>query len=183
MKNISIKTVVATGIGAALFVVIGFIYIPTLVVPNTSIQLQYAVQALFSTIFGPFVGFLVGFIGHTVKDAVQFGSPWWSWIIASGIFGLVLGFLKKKLRVEEGIFTSKDVVFFNVYQILANVVAWGLIAPVLDIVIYSEPVKKVFAQGLVATIVNGSTVAVGGTILLTLYSRSRVKEGSLSKAK
>lgn len=39
MKNNSIKTVVATGIGAALFVVIGLVInIPTFV-PNTSIQL------------------------------------------------------------------------------------------------------------------------------------------------
>ena len=47
MKNNSIRSVVATGIGAALFVVIGMISIPT-PVPNTSIQLQYALQALFS---------------------------------------------------------------------------------------------------------------------------------------
>ena len=65
----TIKEVVATGIGAALFVVIGMISIPT-PVPNTSIQLQYAVQALFSVIFGPFVGFLMGLIGHVIKDAM-----------------------------------------------------------------------------------------------------------------
>ena len=63
MKNNSIRSVVATGIGAALFVVIGMISIPT-PVPNTSIQLQYALQALFSVIFGPVVGFLTGFVGH-----------------------------------------------------------------------------------------------------------------------
>ena len=71
MKNNSIKTVVATGIGAALFVVIGLVInIPTFV-PNTSIQLQYAVQALLSILFGP----VVGFIGHALKDSIQYG-PW-----------------------------------------------------------------------------------------------------------
>ena len=59
----TIKQVVAVGIGAALFVVIGMINIPT-PVPNTSIQLQYAVQALLSIIFGPIIGLLVGVIGH-----------------------------------------------------------------------------------------------------------------------
>lgn len=49
MKNQSIKQVVAIGVGAALFVVIGMISIPT-PVPNTSIQLQYAVQSLLSII-------------------------------------------------------------------------------------------------------------------------------------
>ena len=51
MKNNSIRTVVATGIGAALFIIIGmFVNIP--IFGNTSIQLQYAVQALFSVILG-----------------------------------------------------------------------------------------------------------------------------------
>ena len=55
MKNQSIKQVVAIGVGAALFVVIGMISIPT-PVPNTSIQLQYAVQSLLSIIFWPSSG-------------------------------------------------------------------------------------------------------------------------------
>ena len=94
MKNNSIRSVVATGIGAALFVVIGMISIPT-PVPNTSIQLQYALQALFSVIFGPVVGFLTGFIGHALKDSLQYGNPWWSWVIASGLFGLIVGLFRK----------------------------------------------------------------------------------------
>ncbi|HFI0047850.1 TPA: ECF-type riboflavin transporter substrate-binding protein [Streptococcus suis] len=180
MKNNSIKTVVATGIGAALFVVIGLlINIPTFV-PNTSIQLQYAVQTLLSVVFGPVVGFLVGFIGHTLKDSLTYG-PWWSWILASGVVGLVIGFAKNRLRVEEGIFEGKDILVFNIFQVVANVIAWGIIAPVLDIVIYSEAANKVFTQGLVAGIVNSITVAIAGTILLGVYARSQTKTGSLSK--
>ena len=44
MKNQSIKQVVAIGVGAALFVVIGMISIPT-PVPNTSIQLSMRYRA------------------------------------------------------------------------------------------------------------------------------------------
>ncbi|MCO4635417.1 putative membrane protein [Streptococcus infantarius subsp. infantarius] len=176
MKNNSIKTVVATGIGAALFVVIGLVInIPTFV-PNTSIQLQYAVQALLSILFGP----VVGFIGHALKDSIQYG-PWWSWILASGVFGLVVGVAKSRLRIQEGIFEGKDILVFNVFQIVANIVSWSIIAPVLDIVIYSEPANKVFVQGLVAGIANSVTVAIAGTILLIVYARTQVKSGSLSK--
>lgn len=46
----SIKDVVAIGVGAALFVVIAMLQIPA-PAPNTSIQLQYALQALFSVVF------------------------------------------------------------------------------------------------------------------------------------
>ncbi|MGT2710802.1 ECF-type riboflavin transporter substrate-binding protein [Streptococcus oriscaviae] len=180
MKNNSIKTVVATGIGAALFFVIGYmINIPTFVA-NTSIQLQYGVQALLSVIFGPIVGFLIGFIGHFLKDSVQYG-PWWSWILASGIFGLIVGFVKNRLHVQEGVFTKKDMILFNGVQIAANVLAWGVIAPVLDIFIYSEPANKVFTQGLVAGIANAVTVAIAGTILLAVYAKNQTQSNSLSK--
>ena len=81
MKNNSVKIVVATGIGAALFVIIGWlINIPT-PIPNTSIQLQYAVLALFSALFGPLAGFLIGFIGHALKDSFLYGAPWWTWVL------------------------------------------------------------------------------------------------------
>ncbi|CYU73975.1 TPA: ECF-type riboflavin transporter substrate-binding protein [Streptococcus suis] len=181
MKNNSIKTVVATGIGAALFVVIGLlISIPTFV-PNTYIQLQYAVQSLLSIVFGPIVGFFVGLIGHAFIDALRGGSPWWSWVLASAVFGLVLGFARNRLRIQEGIFDGKDIFAFNIFQAVANLIAWGVIAPVLDILIYSEAANKVFAQGLVAGIANSITVAIAGTLLLAVYAKSQTKIGSLSK--
>ena len=85
MKNnnqLSIKSIVAIGIGAALFFVLGrFVAIPS-PVPNTTINIQYGILSVFSIIYGPVVGILAGFIGHTLID-LSWGSPWWSWIIAS----------------------------------------------------------------------------------------------------
>ena len=176
----TIKEVVATGIGAALFVVIGMVSIPT-PVPNTSIQLQYAVQALFGVVFGPIVGFLTGFIGHALKDSIQSGNPWWTWVLASGLFGLVVGLLKNYLRVAQGVFESRDIITFNVAQFVANALVWVVIAPLGDILIYNEPSNKVFAQGVVATLANGLTVAVAGTLLLIAYARTQTKSGSLKK--
>lgn len=180
MENQNIKHVVAIGVGAALFVVIGMlINIPT-PIPNTSIQLQYAVVSLFSVIYGPIVGFLVGFLGHTVKD-LFYGAPWWSWILSSGIFGLLVGLAKNKLSIDKGVFNKKSILLFNGVQFLANAIVWCLVAPFGDILIYSEPASKVFAQGMIATLVNSLTVAVAGTILIAIYAKTQVKSGSLSK--
>lgn len=75
MKNTSIKTVVAIGIGAALFFVLGrFVAIPS-GVPNTNISLQYAVLGLLAAMYGPLAGGLIGFIGHTLIDLSWGGSP------------------------------------------------------------------------------------------------------------
>ena len=67
-NNNSIKAVVAVGIGAALFFVLGrFVAIPS-PVPNTNISLQYAVLALLAAMYGPVAGGLIGFIGHALID-------------------------------------------------------------------------------------------------------------------
>lgn len=182
MKNHSIQTlaVVATGIGAALFVVIGLVVnIPTMV-PNTSIQLQYAVQSLLAVIFGPVSGFLIGFIGHALKDSLQYG-PWWTWILSSGLFGFIVGLLQKRLRVREGILTTHDILVFNGVQIVANLILWGVLAPILDIQLYSEASNKVFAQGMMTVVANSVTVGVAGTLLLMVYAKTQVQANSLAK--
>lgn len=166
---------------AALFIIIGtLINIPT-PIPNTNIQLQYAVIALFAVIYGPTVGFLSGFIGHALKDALQYGSPWWTWVLVSGLIGLAIGLLAKKINIEKSPLTAKDYVWFNAVQIIANVVGWTLIAPYGDILIYSEPASKVFAQGILSAVINSLTIAIGGSLLLAVYSKTRTQSGSLTK--
>jgi len=174
----SIKDVVAIGVGAALFVVIAMIPIPA-PAPNTSIQLQYALQALFSVVFGPIVGFLMGLIGHAIKDAMS-GGLWWTWIISSGLFGLFVGFFRKQIGELKGEVTKKELIVFNVVQVIANLL-WGLIAPIGDVMIYKESANKVFLQGVVAGSVNALVVAIAGSLLLIAYARTQTKDGSLSK--
>lgn len=68
-----VTQVVAIGIGAALFFVLGrFVAIPS-PIPNTSINLQYGVLAVFAVLYGPLVGLFAGLIGHILVDATGFG--------------------------------------------------------------------------------------------------------------
>lgn len=181
MFEFKTKTIVATGLGAALFMLL-FMYvkIPT-GIPETDIQTAYGIGAFFAALFGPIAGGLIAFIGHALSDSIQYGSAWWSWVIASGVSCFITGLVYPKLRVEEGEFGGKDIVRFNIYQIIANVIAWVILAPVLDIVIYAEPVNLVFTQGVVAAISNAVSAGVIGTILLVIYSKTRSKKGSLTK--
>ena len=179
-KLLSIKTIVAIGIGSAVFMILGrFASIPT-GIPSTEIQTAYAFLALMALIYGPLAGVLIGFIGHTLKD-LTYGAPWFSWIIASAIVGLIIGLAWNKININEGELSKKKIIGFNICQVIANAAAWFLVAPTLDIVIYAEPANKVYLQGIVAGISNMVTVGVIGTILLVLYSKTRVKQGSLDK--
>lgn len=180
-NNLSIKTIVAIGIGAAVFMILGrFGSIPT-GIPNTNIETSYAFLALMAVLYGPIAGVSIGFIGHALKDLVFYGSPWFSWVIASAAVGLIIGLSWNKLKVNDGEFQGKEIIIFNIYQVVANAIAWLLIAPTLDIVIYAEPANKVYLQGIVAAISNSITVGILGTILVYTYAKSRIKKGSLDR--
>ncbi len=181
MKNssLSIKKIVAIGIGAAVFLVLGRFGSIPIGIPNVNLEIAYAFLALMAVIYGPFSGFLIGFIGHSLKDMLFYGTPWFSWVISSAIVGLIIGLSKNFIKLES--FSRRQIFRFNIFQIIANLISWVVIAPSLDILIYSEPVNKVFLQGIVSSITNSLTVGIIGTGLVILYSKSLVKKGSLSK--
>ena len=179
--KISTRTIVAAGLGAAIFMLL-FMYVKVpSPVPETQFQTAYGLSAFFGTLFGPVAAFLIAFIGHALSDAVQYGSPWWSWVIASGVASFIFGLAYQKTRVEEGVFEMKDIVKFNTYQVVGNLVAWLFLAPVLDILIYAEPVNLVFTQGAIACVMNIISAGVFGTLLLVAYAATRTKKGSLKK--
>lgn len=180
-KEFSVKTIVAIGIGSALFVILGrFAMIPVPGVPNTNLETSYPFLALMSVLFGPVAGGLIGFIGHTLKDLTTYGA-WWSWIVCSGVMGLIYGYAGRKINLKSGIFSKKDMISFNLFQIIGNAVVWGLLAPTLDILIYAEAASKVFTQGIVSGILNMIAVAVIGTLLMKAYAATQVQAGSLKK--
>ena len=181
MKKFSVKTIVATGIGAALFFVLGrFVAIPS-GIPNTNISIQYGLLAFIAAVYGPVAGLLSGLIGHFLIDFSWGWGVWWSWVIASAFFGCVMGFLTRKYTLEDGEFSKKDAIGFNVAQVLCNLLAWAVVAPGLDILMYAEPANKVFVQGLGSAAINAVATAVVGTLLLFAYAAAKPKKGSLKK--
>ena len=181
MKKFSVKTIVAIGIGAALFFVLGrFVAIPS-PVPNTNISIQYGLLAFMSVVYGPVAGALIGLIGHALIDFSYGWGIWWSWVIASGVFGLLMGFATKALKMEEGEIGKKGLVKFNLSQIVAHIICWVGVAPVLDILMYSEPVNKIFTQGIVSALMNAITTAIVGSLLCVAYAATKPKAGSRTK--
>lgn len=178
-NKFSIRTIVAIGIGSAVFMILGrFGSIPS-GIPNTNLETAYAYLALMAILYGPKAGFLIGLIGHGLKDLVFYGMPWFSWVISSAIVGLVIGLVHKKVRANDGDFGIKEIIIFNLTQIIANIIAWFVVAPTLDIVIYAEPANKVYLQGAIGGILNMIMTGVLGTMILMAYSKTKIKSGTL----
>lgn len=181
MKKLSVKSIVAIGIGAALFFVLGrFVAIPS-GVPDTNISIQYGVLAFIAAVFGVIPGILTGLIGHFFIDFSWGWGVWWSWVIASAVCGLIIGIVCMKLKIDDGEFETKGIFTFNIGQIIAHVVSWIVVAPVLDILMYQEPANKVFVQGAVSAGVNIITTGIIGTLLCLAYAKAIPKKGSLKE--
>ena len=87
----------------------------------------------------------------------------------------------KERSVIKNIFGRSKVIKFIIGEIIICILGWGILAPILDILIYKEPANKVFAQGIFAGISNMIVVGILGTILIYSFSKSIVSKGSLKK--
>ena len=181
MKKFGVKEVVATAICAALvFVLLRYISIPT-PLPDTPLSIHNGVLAFFAVLFGPAVGFVAGFIGNMMVDVTAGWGVWWSWIIPTGLYGLIIGLFCKNIDLKGGEFGKKEIIRFNVVQVLGALLCWGLVAPMGDILFYGEPANKVFMQGILVGTSAVFSTAIVGTLLCKVYASSKAKSNSLSK--
>jgi energy-coupling factor transport system substrate-specific component len=180
MKKFTAKTVVVIAIGAALYGVGGLLSIPLFA--NTTLRPATAILAIFAALFGPIVGFLVGILGHALTDLFGGWGFWPSWILGSGIAGLIIGFFGKATsdRLEGGEFPVKDLVLFICMGLGANFIGYSISA-ILDYFLYSEPLNKVIVQQLVSSGTNTLMIALIGTAILKLIANRNKQESNLSE--
>ncbi|MBC2855006.1 ECF-type riboflavin transporter substrate-binding protein [Cetobacterium sp. 2A] len=169
----STKSVVAIGIGAALYSVLSAIMIP--VGPNTSFRIAVSLLTIFGAIFGPVVGFFVGFVGHALNDMIMWGSVWFSWVFLSAMIGFFAGFITmdSSFDLEAGYIMKNHILKMYIYAILGMFFA-GLAAYIGDVYFYGEPSKKVLIQIILATLTNFIvTITIGIPMVLGLAKRKK----------
>lgn len=169
-----IYLMVITALGISMFFVIGkFLAIPT-PIPNLSIFLQYAILIVFSFYFGPVVGFSIGFLGHLLIDLFSGYGLWFSWIISSGIFGLLTGLASLIINKRSNHNRITKMLLFLLFATIDGAVCWILIAPIGDILFYQEPFKLVLLEGAVAFGTNMVSVLLVGLPLIYGIKNARM---------
>ena len=165
----TVSKVIAAVVGAALFAVIDtFVAIPSFIIRGTDLAIQYGFLAFFSTLFGPVVGFFIGFVGHTLT--YHYSNVWWPWVISSGVFGLLTGLGCKYINLKKGSFGLKKCLHFNAIQAAANALCFALLAPALEFLLYHDNARTDFSQGAVAAFSNFVTTLIVGSLLCLSYS-------------
>lgn len=181
--NFSAKMVVVIAIGAALYGIGGLPMFGIPVFANTTLKPAMAVLALFSVMFGPVVGFLVGFIGHWVTDLFAGWGVWITWVLGSGVVGLVMGLFPvlTRERLKQGELPFKDYVLFVLLALIGNIVGYGCSA-FLDTILYAEPFTKVFTQLTIIASANTVLIAIVGYFILKSVAKRKKQSRNLSEA-
>lgn len=181
--NFSAKTVVLIAIGAALYGIGGLPMFGIPVFANTTLKPAIAVLALFSVLFGPLVGLLVGLIGHWMTDLFAGWGVWITWVIGSGVVGFVIGLfpILTKKRLEKGILKKRDFTLFVSLALFGNIIGYGCSA-LLDTIFYAEPFTKVFTQLVI--IAAGNTLLIGlvGYFILNAVAKRNKQSLGLSES-
>lgn len=177
-KLLSTQTVVAIGVGAALYASLSFFQIP--VGPNTSFRIAIAVLAIIGAYYGPLAGFAVGFIGHALNDMLLYGSVWWSWVFLSAVLGGVIGliYLDQDFSIRDGMFENKHIVKMLILTLVGLVLA-SLCAYIGDVFFYGEPANKVWIQIIIASVSNAIVLAVLGIPAVVLLAKNNQKHTGL----
>jgi energy-coupling factor transport system substrate-specific component len=162
----SYQKIILMIIGTLLFVLLFiFVRIPS-PLPETDIQLAYGISVLYGVLYGPLVSLFVTLLGHIISDLIVFKSLWWSWIIGSAIVGVFAGIpyythnFKKYPKINLTLY---------IWNVIGQMLAWLVTAPLLDVVMYQEPKDLSFAQGSIAFGINTITGLLVGVILVNLY--------------
>lgn len=181
--NFSAKMVVVIAIGAALYGIGGLPMFGIPVFANTTLKPAMTVLALFSVMFGPVVGFLVGFIGHWVTDLFAGWGVWITWVLGSGVVGLVMGLFPvlTRERLKQGELPFKDYVLFVLLALIGNIVGYGCSA-FLDTILYAEPFTKVFTQLTIIASANTVLIAIVGYFILKSVAKRKKQSRNLSEA-
>lgn len=177
--KLTTKSVVAIGIGSALYAALSAVAIP--IGPNTSFRMSIALLPIFGALFGPIVGLLVGFIGHALNDALLWGSVWWSWVFLSAILGMFGGLIKldSSFDVATGKIENKHIVKMYAYAVIGMIAA-SVVAYAGDVFLYGEPAKKVWIQIVLASSTNMAVMAVIGIPVVILLGKNKRKNQNLT---
>lgn len=87
------RQALAGGVGTVLYGVLGWVT-TQFKIPgpfNSQIRPAIAIPMFIGALFGPWAGFVTGFVGNTVIDAVSGYGFSWNWSLGNGLLGLICG--------------------------------------------------------------------------------------------
>ena len=128
------------------------------------IYLQYPILCLFAWQVGPLGGTLIGLCGHTLVAFTRGGMIWWSWIMASAVLGLLMGLARER--------SSGKRLSYTLGCLVSCLVTMGVLAPLLNMLLYRTDAATAFRQGLFAALSDGLVSVLAGQLVFGSIQRT-----------
>lgn len=175
------KTIVGVAIGAALFgVLMNFGGIR--IFSNTSLSTAMVVDVIVGALFGPVPAAVACFCGNVISDLIGGWGFWFDWSIGNAVLAFVVGLLPLYgAHISEGVFNVKQAVIYAVLVVLGNMLAFGLVTPVLTYYMYAAELTITWAQAAAAVISNASVQIIIGIPLLFALAKRNARSTNLTK--
>jgi energy-coupling factor transport system substrate-specific component len=170
---VSTTSLVAMGVGTALYAAFN-VFFNIFQLPGTqlvTLRPSVCIPMFFGFVYGPLVGFVSGFLGNVISDAISWGGFWWNWDVGNGLLGLIPG-LAVYFLSEERRFSGTGYVASAVLAVIASVIGMGFAAFTDYIFGYGistleEAIYVLFLPAAVTDAVNG---AILSPLLISAYA-------------
>ena len=175
------KTVVGVAIGAALFGVLmnfGSIKVFT----NTNLTTAMLVSVIVGGMFGPLPAFVAAGVGNVIADLIGGWGLWFDWSIGNAVLGLFVGALPLYgAKIEDGVFTVKQMIIYTILCILGNALAFGVVTPIMTALFYGGELTVTFLQSLTGGVSNCAVLIIVGIPLLKAMAARNARNSNLTK--
>lgn len=170
------REVVYSAIGAALYAVLSvatnFLQIPA--AANVSVRPAVAIPMFFGIAFGPWVGFLSGFVGNVISDLISGYGFWPWWDIGNGLMGLIPGLIYPTMTTFR---SSGELIKAEVMVVIGAAVGM-FVAAVSEIwvsgVTFATTMATNFLPAFISNVVNGLILV---PILMIAYGAVQARSG------
>ena len=170
------REVVFAALGAALYGVLSWAT-NMLALPaagNLALRPAVCIPMFFGVVFGPWVGFLSGFVGNIIGDALSGWGFWIWWDIGNGLMGMIPGFAAQMITSYRD---AKSLVIADVFVVVGVVVGMGF-SSLTEIVFsgldFATAFGGYFVPAALTDIINGIILV---PILMVAYSAIAARTG------
>ena len=161
----SVTSIVAMGVGTALYAVFT-IFFNIFQIPGTqlvAVRPSVAIPMFFGYVFGPIVGFVSGFLGNTIADAISWGGFWWNWDVGNGLLGAIPGIGYYLIKEREELSSTKSLAMCALLAVIASIVGMGFAA--YTDYIFGYGISTIEEATTILFIPAAATDAINGAIL------------------
>ena len=176
MWQFGTREVVYAAIGAALYGVLSWVtnFLALPAAGNISLRPAVAIPMFFGIAFGPWVGFLSGFVGNVLGDFLSGYGFWWYWDLGNGIMGLIPGLIWLRIKSFRDL---NSILLAEVFVILGAAI--GMLVPsLLEIPLSGIDINTaIVGYWLLATISNVINGLILVPILMVAYDAVAARSG------